>query len=141
MVKLCTFEGCNAPLRCRGLCNKHYHVLKSQKKMKPCACGCGEQTSYTFKWGHHTRLFTPEEQARRAGFNDGSTLRDTGEKKGYRKVGQRHEHRRVMEEKIGRPLTRNDIVHHKDENKRNNDPDNLELMTRAEHIRHHLHGG
>lgn len=29
------------------------------------------------------------------------------------------------------------VVHHKDGNKLNNEPENLELMTRAEHARHH----
>lgn len=42
-------------------------------------------------------------------------------------------HRIVMENKIGRILSSNEIVHHKDENGQNNDPDNLELMTQAEH--------
>lgn len=46
-------------------------------------------------------------------------------------------HRQVMEQKIGRPLTAQDIVHHIDENKLNNDPENLELLTRAEHINLH----
>lgn len=44
-----------------------------------------------------------------------------------------------MEQKLGRQLSSDEIVHHEDENKKNNHPDNLELMTRAEHIRHHLH--
>jgi hypothetical protein len=107
--------------------------------MKPCGCGCGEETAYIFKWGHHTRLFSNEEQSRRARHNDGSALRDKGTKDTYRKVGQRHEHRTVMEKKLGRPLQPGEIVHHVDEVKRNNDPDNLELTNRSDHIRHHLH--
>jgi hypothetical protein len=43
----------------------------------------------------------------------------------------------VMEKIIGRSLMANECVHHKDENKSNNDPSNLELMTRSEHSRHH----
>ena len=34
----------------------------------------------------------------------------------------------------------NVIVHHKDGNKRNNDPANLEVMTRSEHAKHHGFG-
>lgn len=60
---------------------------------------------------------------------------------GYRIVGKsdnrKLQHRIVMEKKIGRKLTSEEIVHHKDENKLNNHPDNLEIMTRAEHIKHH----
>jgi hypothetical protein len=55
----------------------------------------------------------------------------TGEHKG------RSVHVVEMEKIIGRRITENEVVHHKDENKTNNDPDNLELMTRAEHARHH----
>lgn len=48
------------------------------------------------------------------------------------------EHRLVLEKKIGRYLLPTEDVHHKDENKANNDPDNLELMpSRSDHIRHH----
>jgi len=37
-------------------------------------------------------------------------------------------HRYVMENKIGRPLSCNEIVHHVDGNKRNNSPDNLAIV-------------
>jgi hypothetical protein len=43
------------------------------------------------------------------------------------KVGYVAEHRLVMENKIGRLLTRTEVVHHKDENKLNNSIHNLEL--------------
>lgn len=36
-------------------------------------------------------------------------------------------HRLVMENKLGRHLTQQEIVHHRDEDKQNNHPDNLEL--------------
>jgi hypothetical protein len=47
------------------------------------------------------------------------------------------EHILVMEKKLGRSLADHELVHHKDENKTNNHPDNLELMPRADHTRHH----
>ena len=44
-------------------------------------------------------------------------------------------HRHVMELKLGRKLTSAEIVHHVDWNPLNNDPDNLVILTRAQHQR------
>lgn len=41
--------------------------------------------------------------------------------------GYVYEHRLVMEQKLGRRLQAEEEPHHKDENKENNHPDNLEL--------------
>lgn len=43
------------------------------------------------------------------------------------------EHRHVMAEKIGRTLRPDEVVHHENEQKRDNDPGNLELLTASEH--------
>lgn len=62
-------------------------------------------------------------------------------------VGQEHpmanskgyvlEHRLVLSEHLGRPLLVDEIVHHKDANKLNNEISNLELMTRNQHADYH----
>lgn len=39
----------------------------------------------------------------------------------------------VMEEKLGRPIRKGEVIHHKDFNKLNNAPNNLLLLTRREH--------
>lgn len=48
-----------------------------------------------------------------------------------------HEHRAVMEQALGRPLSPGELVHHIDGNKTNNDLDNLQILTQAEHNRIH----
>ena len=56
----------------------------------------------------------------------------------YKKFFGDFEHRRVARVKIGRELQPNEVVHHIDGNKRNNNPNNLQVMTRADHMRLHM---
>lgn len=52
-----------------------------------------------------------------------------------------HKGRRVhvvaIEAQLGRRLAAHEVVHHKDGVRSNNEPSNLELMTRKDHSRHH----
>jgi hypothetical protein len=51
------------------------------------------------------------------------------------------EHRHVMEEHLGRYLSAKEEIHHKDEDKKNNNIDNLVLCAdRAEHAKYHTPG-
>lgn len=59
------------------------------------------------------------------------------ESNGYKKFHGRHEHRVIMEKHLNRKLLRDEIVHHKDGNKGNNDISNLEVMTQSDHARKH----
>lgn len=46
-------------------------------------------------------------------------------------------HRVIMENHLGRVLNKNEVVHHKDGNKKNNDISNLQLLTNSEHSKLH----
>lgn len=46
-------------------------------------------------------------------------------------------HRYVMEKHLGRRLSEFEIVHHVDGDPSNNDIENLRIMSREEHNRHH----
>lgn len=52
----------------------------------------------------------------------------------------RSQHRVVAESMIGRQLGRDEVVHHIDHDRSNNDPSNLVVMTLSEHTRLHRTG-
>lgn len=56
---------------------------------------------------------------------------------GYNKKGNAKLHRLIVEENIGRKLKPNEIIHHIDGNKLNNNINNLQIMTTSEHSRLH----
>lgn len=60
-----------------------------------------------------------------------------GEKARLKALGQ---HRRVMEDILGRPLEPGEVVHHINGDKTDNNPQNLIVMTAREHAQRHARG-
>lgn len=56
---------------------------------------------------------------------------------GYVQKQGTYEHRLVMSEMLGRELKKEEEVHHKDHDKKNNDPSNLKILTKSEHGKLH----
>lgn len=54
--------------------------------------------------------------------------------------GYIREHRWVAEQKLGRLISEDEVVHHINGDKLDNRPENLEVMLAAEHVSHHFKG-
>lgn len=62
-----------------------------------------------------------------------------GKGESYEKTYGRHSHRVVAEQVLGRPLRDGEVVHHKDGNPRNNNPNNLQVFpSQKEHAEFHV---
>lgn len=57
-----------------------------------------------------------------------------------RKNGYVSEHVLVMSRILGRPLRSDEVVHHRNEDRLDNRPENLEVMLRSKHLSHHHKG-
>lgn len=117
-------------LRCCKECKEDFLWKKGQGIGKYCSRLCACRARNTL------------DHQRKAGKIGGAfniKLRGTGTKTYVKELG-RHQHRVVMERTLGRKLVKGEIVHHKDRNKKNNHPSNLEVMTQSQHARLHNFG-
>ena len=115
-----------------------------------CACGCdlallefdNRGRSRRYIHGHNERGAPSEKHHMWKGGRMISThgyvlVRAQGHPKAYSHGHYMQEHILVMEKHIGRYLDNNEVVHHKDGNRQNNNIENLELMTRSQHMVYH----
>lgn len=149
-------------------------MLDSNIKCAICGEYCGMQVSHIHLKRHHNMTTAQYKalghetlsearlaQLRKSPIARGEVKRLYGEdhpnwkgghisRSGYKIVSKRgktnqYEHRIVAEEMIGRPLLPDEVVHHRDANRANNDPSNLVVMKRSEHdkikdgARRHFH--
>lgn len=131
----------------RGICQSCYrkNLINSRRDQAPkiqCACGCGELipsisttgTPQTYKNNHHTKGNL------NSNYKGGKII----DSYGYVKIlihdhpycdsrGYVKEHRLVMEQHLGRYLTKDELVHHINEIKDDNRIENLQLTDRTKH--------
>ena len=146
---ICKIEGCCNPLYAKGMCEKHrrrvlkhgspHTVRKGGPHRKHIGCGAQDCDRPHFAKGfctlHYRRLRVngDVEKVQRRPAGSGMRALDSN---GYVRVrpwrGKEAvaEHRLVMAEMIGRPLRKGENVHHKNGNRADNRPENLELWVK-----------
>lgn len=127
-----------------SVCNELFKVKKSHyKRRKTCSKKCDStRKSFIYK-GEDNPNFENRGESNPL-FKGGRRISNYGYVLVYkpnhpnaRSDGYILEHRYVMSKHLGRELYDWEVVHHKDDNKKNNDIENLEIMSRSDHTTLH----
>lgn len=152
---MCSEPGCDLPVfvRIYGLCKTHYHRFKRTggtvisreppSVVRVCSVdGCGRGTKAKglcgTHYGYKQRYGSPTPELKKVGGQKKENLGVIYGKDGYVYVWDREkqkvflQHRVVMESIIGRPLISSESVHHKNGQRKDNRPENLELWSKTQ---------
>ena len=108
-VAACEIEGCNNPIQSKGMCARHY----------------------TRDWRHGDPEYVDSRRTGKGWVVNGYRWLHRPDHPNATSSGSIFEHRLVMSEMLGRPLDTSEQVHHKNGDKLDNRPDNLELKVGA----------
>lgn len=108
----CSVDGCERTMQARGLCGTHYSRLRMSGDARPSVEVRIAEGGGGFSHGYWKVQVSPEERWLTEGSS--STL----------------EHRLVMARHLGRPLTSDESVHHRNGDRIDNRIENLELWSR-----------
>jgi hypothetical protein len=144
MEAQCAKSNCQSKVFASGLCRTHHRHWKSgkfeydpQRPFYPKKCVLCDNDAWVVKGlcqKHYTRLYrhgTTEDRPLQAIYDDGYvTLLSTHPDNPYNRSVKQH--RIVMEKMLGRPLVKGESVHHKNGDRLDNRPENLELWSTSQ---------
>ena len=111
----CKAEGCDKPSLAKCLCSGHYSLFRKY----------GDHTIAKYKW--HARGKNQWHEC-----STGYIWRYAPGDPNATANNYVYQHRSVMSEKLGRPLRKNENVHHLNGDRKDNRPENLELWVKAQ---------
>lgn len=108
----CIATGCLAKAHARARCPKHYYRLRTHGGDDLPERPHREPTRWITRWGYR-HVYLP-----------GHPMANS--------AGAVYEHRLVMADVLGRPLRSDETVHHRNGDRLDNRPDNLELWSKSQ---------
>ena len=127
----------------KEICELYCASIKNSSKVlaRLFDCNWGSIINILRRNGINPRTNSESQRGLRTGKNHPSFKGGNISDDGYRRICVNNkilqEHRYLMERHLGRKLSSKEIIHHINEDKLDNRVENLQIMSRSEHAKHH----